>query len=71
MIDLDNKGEPRRKGWVVASHHPDMLTMVLPSEVGQSEDFLTVGLYGRSKRDSDSSDLTVIHVEDKRAQPTE
>jgi hypothetical protein len=53
-------------GWVVTSHHPDILTYVSPDEVaGQSND-LVIGLLGRSKRDLDASELMVIHVEDNR-----
>lgn len=60
-IDLDDA-----PGWAVTGHHPDILTYVDPSEL-ESHDDLTVGLFGRSKRDQDGHDLTVIHVEDKRA----
>ncbi|MEO3873451.1 hypothetical protein ABGB18_31965 [Nonomuraea sp. B12E4] len=61
IIDLDDA-----PGWAVTGHHPDILTYVDPSEVDNEEDFV-VGLYGRGKRDQDGHDLTVIHVEDKRA----
>ena len=61
-------------GWVVTSHHPDILTYVSPDDVGedditQDDDNtpLAVGLTGRADRDRDAHDLTVIHVEDKRA----
>jgi hypothetical protein len=55
-------------GWVVTSHHNDILTYVGPDEVGQSEPGdLAVGLLGRSKRDQDASELEIIHVEDKRS----
>src|SRR5208283_2416652 len=58
------KGVP---GWVVSCHHPDILTYVSPDEVGGSKaKEVAVGLYGRSKRDTDARSLTVIHVEDKR-----
>jgi hypothetical protein len=70
IIDLDDEGVDRRKGWAVTGHHPDMLTMVLPGEV-ESEQDLVVGLYGRGKRNTDAHDLTIIHVEDRCAQPTE
>ena len=57
-------------GWVVTGHHPDVLTYVSPAEIDTSEDDdninLTVGLTGRSKRDEDARDLTIIHIEDKR-----
>ena len=58
-------------GWVVTGHHPEVLTYVSPdevTEVTQDDDNLNlaVGLTGRAKRDQDSRDLTITHVEDKR-----
>ena len=53
-------------GWVVTSHHNDILTFVSPDEVGDDPSDLSVGLLGRSKRDQDADALSVIHVEDKR-----
>ncbi|WP_433606864.1 hypothetical protein ACQP2P_31205 [Dactylosporangium sp. CA-139114] len=53
-------------GWVVYGHHNDVLTYVAPDEI-TSDDDLTIGLYGRSKRNRDGHDLTVVHVEDKRS----
>jgi hypothetical protein len=52
-------------GWVVAGHHPDVLTYVAPGEVTEAND-LTVGLTGRGKRDRDGHELQVVHVEDCR-----
>jgi hypothetical protein len=52
-------------GWVVTSHHPDVLTYVAPDEVSEISD-LVVGLTGRAKRDRDGRELAVVHVEDKR-----
>jgi hypothetical protein len=53
-------------GWVVYGHHNDVLTYVGPDEVADSTD-LAVGLYGRGKRNRDGHELTIVHVEDKRA----
>jgi hypothetical protein len=53
-------------GWVVTSHHPDILTYVSPDEVADQSSDLVIGLLGRSKRDQDAAELTVIHVEDNR-----
>lgn len=53
-------------GWVVTSHHPDILTYVSPDEVAEQSNDLVIGLLGRSKRDLDASELMVIHVEDDR-----
>ena len=48
-------------GWAVTSHHNDILTYVGPSEVSQHDD-LTVGLYGRNKRDLDAKSLEILSV---------
>jgi hypothetical protein len=55
-------------GWAVYGHHNDVLTYVGPEEVDASEEpqSLTIGLLGRSKRGRDGTELTVVHVEDKR-----
>ncbi len=53
-------------GWVVTGHHPDVLTYVAPAEVAEPSEVL-VGLTGRAHRDHDGHELTVVHVEDKRA----
>ena len=54
-------------GWVVTSHHPDVLTYVSPDEVGDNPSDVGVGMTGRSKRDQDAGELRVLHVEDRRA----
>ena len=53
-------------GWVVSGHGYGMYTYVSPDSVGgiQADD-VTVGLFGRSKRDQDSKDLKIIHVNRK------
>lgn len=57
-------------GWVVAGHHPDVLTYVPPGAVGSNPSQLAVGLLGRTLRDRDAADLNVIHVEgDHGAEP--
>lgn len=61
-IDLD-----AAPGWAVYGHHGDILTYVAPDEVEEAADDLVVGLFGRSKRDQDARELSVLHVEDKRA----
>jgi hypothetical protein len=52
-------------GWVVTCHHDDILTYVAPNELSadQSDD-IAIGLFGRSKRDRDATELEIIHVED-------
>lgn len=53
-------------GWVVTSHHHDILTYVAPEEAGDNPNEISVGLLGRSKRNQDAETLVVIHTEDKR-----
>lgn len=50
-------------GWAVTCHHNDILTYVDPSEGDfDADDDLTIGLYGRSKRDIDAAELNVVHI---------
>jgi hypothetical protein len=53
------------QGWLVTSHHPDVVTFV---PLGDSEDdsHLAVGVLGRTRRDEDGTQLRVVHVEDTR-----
>ena len=51
-------------GWVVTSHHPDILTYVGQNDVhGQVPDDMIIGLIGRSRRGQDAEELKVIHTE--------
>ncbi len=50
-------------GWVVACHHPDVLTYVAPVDLGANPSELDVGLFGRSLRDLDAAELNVVYVE--------
>ncbi|HKP52078.1 MAG TPA: hypothetical protein VJ183_05445 [Chloroflexia bacterium] len=52
-------------GWVVTSHHPDILTYVGQEEFEEGEvpQEMMIGLLGRSKRGQDAEELQVIHVE--------
>ncbi|MHC4478586.1 MAG: hypothetical protein ACYTEL_23360 [Planctomycetota bacterium] len=52
-------------GWVVTCHHADILTYVMPNEVGENTDDVSIGLLGRSKRAKDADQLQVVHVEDR------
>ena len=53
-------------GWVVTSHHNEILTLVAAEESAGEPSDVAMGLLGRSKRDQDGRELNVIHVEDKR-----
>ncbi|MEU5593435.1 hypothetical protein [Streptomyces sp. NPDC020298] len=57
VLELNN-GE----GWLVTSHHPDVVTFV-PRDDPEDPSHLAVGMLGRSRRDSDGSELRVVHVE--------
>ena len=54
-------------GWGVTFEHPDLLTLVLPSEIGVKPTDLMIGLMGRGKRGDDAVQLKIAHVEDRRA----
>ncbi|WP_351225793.1 hypothetical protein [Streptomyces sp. NPDC002133] len=60
VIDLEDA-----EGWVVTGDHPDILTYVGRGEPHDQSD-IAVGLYGRSKRDRDGTELRIVHVEDRR-----
>jgi hypothetical protein len=63
IIDLTNY-----PGWAVTCHHNDILTYVAPDELNIEtiSNDVTIGLYGRAKRNLDALRAEVIHVEDKR-----
>jgi hypothetical protein len=57
---------PDDRGWAVTSHHPDVLTLLLPDEISADAGELAVGVIGRSKRGRDAEALRVVHIEDRR-----
>ena len=65
VIDVENV-----EGWVVTGHHNDVLTYVGLDEP-QDQSQIAVGLFGRSKRHRDGTELRVVHVEDKRDSGTQ
>lgn len=51
------------EGWLVSGHGYGMYTYVHPSELDNvSPNDLEIGLYGRSKRDSDGQNPEIIHI---------
>lgn len=60
VIDLEDAD-----GWIVTGHHNDVLTYVGPDEP-QDRSEIAVGLFERSKRHRDGTELHVVRVEDKR-----
>lgn len=50
-------------GWLVTSHHPDIVTYVSHAEVPRVDTpDIAIGPLGRSKRDHDAHELQVVHV---------
>ncbi|MFG2944721.1 hypothetical protein [Streptomyces adustus] len=60
VIDLKDA-----EGWVVTGQHNDVLTYVGPDEPHERSD-IAIGVFGRSKRHRDGTELNVVHVEDRR-----
>ena len=54
-------------GWGVTFDHPDLLTLVLPSEMSANPSELLIGISGRSKRGDDAESLRLVHIEDRRS----
>ena len=53
----------KTEGWVVSGHGYGMYTYVHPSELdNENPNDLEVGLYGRSKRDLDGQEATIIYL---------
>ncbi|WP_343914937.1 hypothetical protein [Aquimarina litoralis] len=51
------------KGWVVSGHGYGMYTYVHPNELNtNSPDDVTIGIFGRSKRDKDGNDPKIVHI---------
>jgi hypothetical protein len=50
-------------GWVVTSHHPDVLTFVPPEDMAEEPSELVIGLLGRAQRGMDAEELTIVHIE--------
>jgi len=49
-------------GWVVTSHHDQIITFVKHSQFGDEVNDIMVGFFGRNCRDLDSKELQVTHV---------
>jgi len=53
----------KTNGWVVSGHGYGIYTYVHPDELNtDSPDDITIGLFGRSKRDKDGNTPIIIHV---------
>ncbi len=61
VIEFDNG-----IGWGVTFDHPDLLALVLPSEINANPEEIMIGVMGRAKRESDAESLEIAHVEERR-----
>jgi hypothetical protein len=62
---------PDGRGWLVAGHHSDIATFVSRDEVAPGTPDAAVGRLGRARRQQDTQQLRVLHVEEKgQAQAT-
>lgn len=51
------------KLWLVTGYGPNMYTLVYPEEIEKrNPDHFFVGMFGRTKRDRDSQELEIIHI---------
>lgn len=57
---------PEINGWVVTGDCPGVMMFVSEKETGGKRSDFDIGMIGRSKREHDSKELEVVHVEDKR-----
>ncbi len=57
---------PEIKGWVVTGDYPGIMMYVSIEEAGQKNKDFEIGLIGRNKRELDTKELEIVHVEDKK-----
>ena len=51
------------EGWIVSGHGYGMYTYVHPTEIDKnSPNDITIGLFGRTKRNSDGENPNIIHI---------
>ena len=55
---------PDINGWVITGNYPGIISFVSEDEGGRKTDF-EIGVIGRSKREYDSKELKVAHVENR------
>ena len=53
------------RGWLVAGYHSDIVTFVSRDEVAPGASDTAIGRIGRTKREQDTEQLRVMHVEEK------
>lgn len=62
--DFDVTRIPDIQGWIVTGNFPGIMIYVSFDEAKNKDD-VEVGLIGRNKRERDTKELDVMHVEDK------
>lgn len=50
-------------GWVVTGDHPDILNFIAGDEIEEKPDDVKIGLLGRERKESDSKELKIVHIE--------
>jgi hypothetical protein len=60
---------PDGRGWLIAGHHSDIATFVGRHEVPPGTPDAAVGRLGRARRERDTQQLRVLHVEEKGQAP--
>src|SRR5262249_37088586 len=60
---------PDGRGWLIAGHHSDIATFVSRDEVAPGTPDAAVGRLGRAKRQQDTQQLRVLHVEEREQAP--
>lgn len=56
---------PEINGWVVTGDYPGIMMHVSYGEAGNNKNDFEIGMLGRRKRELDTKELKVVHVEDR------
>lgn len=56
---------PEIYGWIVTGDYPGIMVYISEQE-GKKKGDVEIGLIGRNKREHDSKELEIVHVEDKQ-----
>ncbi|MBN1329156.1 MAG: hypothetical protein JXA54_06755 [Candidatus Heimdallarchaeota archaeon] len=68
LADFNVKPLEDYNGWVVFSYHESIMTLVVEEELeiepNEELNHLTIGLFGRNKRNHDAKELEVIFVKE-------
>lgn len=64
--DILCSGLKNAEGWIVGGDRSDIVTYVAPGEVHEGAETVAIGIFGRSKRHLDGTELRIVPIEDKR-----